>query len=148
MDLWRPPPDQPPLLAWWRPVLRADAALRDDGHTAGLDLDALALQGRVDRARRPSVWIYRCADGAGELYLDDAGQAYRFTRTPNGPAYGRFSPCRLDAAVARLGLLQPRGSARRPSPEEAGPRTPPTPGPRRRGHLTVIEGGKGHPLAG
>jgi hypothetical protein len=119
----------------------------------------MQLMGRVDRSGRPSIWIYRHAASRGELYLDTTAQAYKFTKTPNARSLGRFTACALDVAVWRAGIPahvapvfyeEPIGDAEdrwdddrsRPEP------SPPVEAPRRRGHLTVIDGGRGRPLAG
>jgi hypothetical protein len=123
----------------------------------------MVLTGRVDRGTRPAIWIYKHAESRGELYLDATGQAYKFTKTPNARSFGRFTPCSLDAAMWRAGLPSfvepvfydepPRGTTdlwdddgwRDDEPLDD---APPAAEPRRRGHLTVIDGGRGRPLAG
>jgi hypothetical protein len=159
MDLWHPPTDQPHLLEWWRPLLLASRALREARFSWLIHLDEMLLTGRVDRRDRPPIWVYKHAESRGELYLDATGQAYTFTRTPNAKAFGRFNPCALETAVWRSGMPTfvtpvfydepPRRVADpwlddEPLAEE--PTSDPT--PRRRGHLTVIDGGRSQSLAG
>ena len=167
MDLWHPPTDQPHLLEWWRPLLVASRALRATRFPWPIHLDEMTLTGRVDRGTRPSIWIYKHAESRGELYLDATGQAYRFTRTPNARSFGRFTPCDLDVAVWRADMPSfvepvfyddpPRRApgdtwdddvALEPPSLEDHPPSPPEHPARRRGHLTVIDGGRGRPLAG
>jgi hypothetical protein len=161
MDLWHPPTDQPHLLEWWRPLLLAGRALRQAQFPWLLHVDEMVLTGRVDRGSRPAIWVYKHAESRGELYLDATGQAYRFTRTPNARSYGRFTACALDAAMWRAGLPAvvppvfydepPRRAADDDEPWLEDPpldEPPPSHPPRRRGHLTVIDGGRGQPLAG
>ena len=69
-----------------------------------IHLDDFMLMGRVDRGSRPAVWIYKHRDSRRELNLDSTGQAYKFTRTPNGRSYGRFTACDIRSAVYRAGL--------------------------------------------
>jgi hypothetical protein len=159
MDLWHPPTDQPHLFEWWRPLLIASRRLREARFPWPIHLDEMLLTGRVDRDGRPAIWVYKHAASRGELYLDATGQAYKFTKTPNARSFGRFNPCSLDAAVWRAGLPafvapvvyeEPGRELADPWPD-APPLEEPSraaPAPRRRGHLTVIEGGRGRPLAG
>src|SRR5687767_1905782 len=89
MDLWYPPDDQPPLLGGGPPVRQAAAAARHERVPWPIHADEFELQGRVDRGERPAVWVYRHHRSGEELYLDDTGRPYKFTRTPNGRSYGR-----------------------------------------------------------
>ncbi len=164
MDLWHPPTDQPHLLEWWRPLLVASRKLRQARYPWLIHPDEMTLTGRVDRSGRPSIWVYKHAESRGELYLDATGQAYKFTRTPKAKSYGRFTPCDLDMAVWRAELpkfVDPVFYDRPPLRDTADWDEPvrdvPAPRaaaqesgrePRRHGHLTVIDGGQGRPLAG
>ena len=159
MDLWHPPIDQPHLLEWWRPALLASRAARVQRIAWPIYLDELVLKGRVDRPSRPSVWIYQHAQSRRELYLDGTGQPYRFTRTPNARSLGRFTAIDLRTAVWAADLPAhvepvfydepPRHARDWSYPgvddfEEAEQPHPPVdapPSPRRRGHLTVYDGG-------
>lgn len=158
MDLWRPPTDQPHLLEWWRPLFLASRAARDARIAWPVHPDEMVLVGRVDRSSRPAVWVYRHPAARGELYLDGTGQPYKFTRTPNAKSYGRFSPVDIHTAVWRAGLPEvvepiwyddpwPSQAGRHDEPyrAEEAVAPPPVPAasePRRRGHLTVHEGGR------
>jgi hypothetical protein len=166
MDLWHPPTDQPHLLEWWRPLLLASRALREARFAWPIHLDEMTLTGRVDRGTRPAIWVYKHAASRGELYLDATGQAYTFTKTPNARSFGRFNACALERAVWRAGLpsfVEPvfYDEPRRRTADDAWqdddawrddlPLEEPHPQPaepRSRRHLTVIEGGRGRPLAG
>ena len=99
MDLWYPPDDEAPLLEWWTPLLLAASAARRERIPWPIHLDDFMLMGRVDRGSRPAVWIYKHRDSRRELNLDATGQAYKFTRTPNAPRYGRFTACRIRQAI-------------------------------------------------
>ena len=166
MDLWHPPSDQPHLHEWWRPLLIASRRLRQARYPWLIHVDEMQLTGRVDRSGRPSIWVYKHAESRGEIYLDDTGQAYKFTKTPKAKSYGRFTPCDLGAAVWRAELpkfVDPvfyeepmRHHADHEWEDDApalgrppAPRPPAPPRePRRRGHLTVIDGGRSQSLAG
>jgi hypothetical protein len=181
MDLWYPPDDQPPLLEWWTPLLLASAAARREHVPWPVHADEFTLQGRVDRGARPAIWVYQHGGSGQELYLDDTGRPYRFTKTPNGRSYGRFTTSDIRSAILRAGLpshvepvwyddpLPPRyesprlplddldaepwpstgahrhASAHRPEGAADEPlprhRRGPRPGARR-GHLTLIQGGR------
>jgi hypothetical protein len=156
MDLWHPPTDQPHLFEWWRPLLLASRALREQRFPWLIHLDEMVLTGRVDRGARPSIWVYKHAESRGELYLDDQGGAYKFTRTPNAKSFGRFTACGLDVAAWRADLPRFVDPVFYEEPMRYGgddpwiddPEAEPAEEPRRRGHLTVIDGGLGRPLAG
>jgi hypothetical protein len=160
MDLWHPPADQPPLLEWWNPLLLASQAARAERCPWPIHIDEVMLMGRIDRGSRPAIWVYKHKASRGELYLDATGQAYKFTNTPNGRSLGRFTQCDVRAAIFRAGLpsfVQPVWyDAPPPGHEERWPEhdddedepIPAARSPRRRGHLTVIDGGLGRPLAG
>jgi hypothetical protein len=104
MELWYPPDDQPPLLEWWTPLLLASAAARREQVPWPIHADEFELKGRVDRSGRPAIWVYRHRRANEELYLDHTGQPYKFTRTPQGRSYGRFTTCNIRTAVHRAGL--------------------------------------------
>ena len=159
MDLWYPPDDEAPLLEWWTPLLLAASAARRERVPWPIHFDDFVLQGRVDRDGRPAIWVYHHRDSGQELYLDDTGQAYKFTRTPNGRSYGRFTASDIRSAVHRAGLPRyvepvwyedpdpPRGSTRPSLPfgeEPAAHETWPLPGPRHGAtrepeHRTVVD---------
>lgn len=170
MDLWYPPDDQEPLLEWWTPLLMAAATARREQVPWPIHFEDFELQGRVDRGARPAVWVYKHVRSLQELYLDDLGRPYKFTRTPNGRSFGRFTSCNIRAAVHRAGLpghvepvwyeepsappsyralplpldeAEPWADEDRPHPppSHARPRRRPRPGARR-GHLTLIHGGR------
>jgi hypothetical protein len=104
MDLWYPPEHQAPLLEWWTPLLLAASAARRERVPWPIHFDDFELQGRVDRDGRPAIWVYLHTRSGQELYLDQTGQAYKFTRTPNGRSYGRFTASDIRSAVHRAGL--------------------------------------------
>lgn len=155
MDLWYPPKDAPHLFEWWRPVVLAARNARLDRFPWPLHIDDVMLMGRVDRGSRPDIWVYKHIESRGEIYLDATGQAYKFTHTPNAKGYGRFTPIDIRAALWRASLptvvepiwYEDPGPGRASSwgydddePEVDDPE--PAPPPRRRGHLTVLEGGQ------
>ena len=84
MDLWYPPDDEAPLLEWWTPLLLAASAARRERVPWPIHLDDFMLHGPGRSRPRPAVWIYKHRDSRRELNLDATGQAYKFTRTPNG----------------------------------------------------------------
>ena len=163
MDLWYPPEDEAPLLEWWTPLLLAASGARRERVPWPIHLDDFTLMGRVDRGTRPAVWVYQHRASRRELYLDATGQPYKFTRTPHGNGYGRFTACRIRQAVFQADLptfvepvwyedppVAPVRSWSEPAHDrEAGATAPPThptrrrpcPGARR-GHLTLIQGGR------
>jgi hypothetical protein len=160
MELWYPPKDRPHLLEWWRPLILASAAARRARFPWPLHVDEMVLVGRIDRSGRPSIWVYRHPASRGEVYVDATGLPYRFTKTPKGKALGRFTQCEISTALWRAGLptvvepiwydeppVRPTGwdDDATAAGDEGDPEAQP-PAPRRRGHLTVYDGGR--PLAG
>lgn len=170
MELWYPPTDQPHLLEWWRPLILASRKARLIRFHWPIHIDEMVLVGRVDRSSRPAIWVYRHAESGGELYLDATGQAHRYTPTPNARSHGRFTACEIRTALWAAGFphavepvwyedpvrwMRPGELQTSPHPEDdelddadldAEPHPAPA-APRRRGHLTVLEGGA-HPKAG
>ncbi len=153
MDLWYPPKDAPHLFEWWRPVVLAARNARLERFPWLLHIDDVMLMGRVDRGARPDIWVYKHIESRGEIYLDATGQAYRFTRTPNAKSYGRFTPIDIQAALWRASLPTvvepiwyddpgPRASWGYEAVEPEVDDPDPAPPPRRRGHLTVLDGGQ------
>ncbi|CAN5868879.1 hypothetical protein BH24ACT3_BH24ACT3_08310 [soil metagenome] len=152
MNLWYPPKDRPHLFDWWRPIILASRAARLARLPWPIPVDELILVGRVDRRSRSAIWVYRHPESGGELYVDPTGQTHRFTRTPNATGFGRFSACDVRTAIWRAGLhdvVEPVAH-REPHPRNADRGTANTdlveavqsaPKPRRRGHLTVHDGG-------
>lgn len=104
MRCWTPEPDDPHLLDWWAPLVRAARrALDEEVHWLIL-VDEWALAFRVERRGRPDVWVYVHDRSRGELCVDDTGQAYRFIANSSGPSPGRFKEMEIRHAVWRAGL--------------------------------------------
>lgn len=104
MRFWTPEPDAAHLLDWWAPLVRAARRALDDAVPWLILVDEWALTGRVQRQRRPDVWIYQHRRSRGDLCLDDTGQPYRFIPSSKGPSLGRFKPIDIRGAVWRAGL--------------------------------------------
>ena len=107
--------------------------------------------GRYHRLSRPAVWVYKHKESRRELYLDDAGHAYTYTRTPNAKGEGRFNRCDIRTAIWRADLprfVEPiwyddPGPSLHQWAEAAEEEHHDAPRPgRRRGHLTVLDGGR------
>lgn len=152
MDLWIPPDDEPTLLEWFRPLLLAGAAGRAARCSWPIHFEEFMLMGRYHRPSRPAVWVYKHKESRRALYLDDAGNPYTYTPTPNAKGEGRFNRCDIRTAIWRADLprfVEPiwyddPGPARHQwdAPPEEGHDDAPPPGRRRRGHLTVLDGGR------
>lgn len=154
MDLWYPPDDEPALLEWFRPLLLASAAGRAARCSWPIHFEEFMLMGRYDRASRPAIWVYKHKEARRQLYLDDAGKPYTYTPTPNAKSHGRFNQCDIRTAIWHAEL--PRfvdaiwfddpgptpAPTPAPSPERPHHELPPSSAGRRRGHLTVIDGGR------
>ena len=96
---WRPAPGEPQPLEWWEPFLIVCRRAREVHFIWPLWLDEFELIGRVDRARRPAIWVYRHRRARRELFCDDTGATYRLIATPRGRAPGQFRRCGLRTAL-------------------------------------------------
>ncbi len=103
-SLWYPPEGQADLLDWWRPLLAACRAARENDAPWSVDIDEFELRGRVDRPGYASIWVYRHRVTGGELYIDLHANAYRFIPTPRGRSAGRFVECEFAEAAMRAQL--------------------------------------------
>lgn len=104
MRFWTPEPDAPQLLDWWMPLVRAGRRALDDVVPWLIVVDEWLLAGRVRRQARPDVWGYVHRRSAGELFVDDTGQPYRFIPNSAGPSPGRFKEIEIRHAVWQAGL--------------------------------------------
>lgn len=104
MRWWHPEPDEPELLAWWRPLLDVARLAREDGFPWGVHVEDFRLVGRVLRSGRPDVWVYAHVHTRRELLVDDEGGTYRFSPTPKGPGVGRLLPSQLRRALWQAGV--------------------------------------------
>jgi hypothetical protein len=104
MQLWSPPHDRPHLLEWWRPLLLASARARQQRIYWPIHLDEFRLAGRVVRHGRPDIWIYEHHANGGSLCVDATGTTYRFIATPRARGPGRFEPCEIRSAIWRARL--------------------------------------------
>ena len=101
MDLWRPPDDEPILHEWWLPLLAASRRAREERICWPLHVDEFALEGRIDRGPRPSIWVYVHGGSLDELLVDADGRAYEFVPHRSGRSPGRFKEIRLRHAIWR-----------------------------------------------
>ena len=101
MDLWRPPDDEPILHEWWLPLLAASRRAREERICWPLHVDEFALEGRIDRGTRPSIWVYVHGGSLDELLVDADGRAYEFVPHRSGRSPGRFKEIRLRHAIWR-----------------------------------------------
>jgi hypothetical protein len=101
MDLWRPPDDEPMLHEWWLPLLAASRRAREERICWPLHVDEFALEGRIDRGSRPSIWVYVHGGSLGELLVDGDGRTYEFVPHRTGRSPGRFKELCLRHAIWR-----------------------------------------------
>ena len=104
LKIWRPPPDQPHLLAWWWPLHRLLRAVWFEGITVFTVLEDFALVGRVVRSGTPDLWIYRHHGTNREAFCDDGGRAHELRPMPSNPTRGRFYAWPAPYALARVSL--------------------------------------------
>lgn len=104
MKYWRPHPDEPELMEWWRPLVLVIRRAIDDEFPWVVRLDDFIVSGRVIRSGRPDVWVYRLLTTGGELLADAEGQTYRFVPTPNAVGPGRLYPNEIRSAIWGSGL--------------------------------------------
>src|SRR4051794_40972609 len=147
MDLWRPEPDEPELLAWWWPLVLASRAVRQNDTPWPINIEEFALIGRVEGTKkRPPIWVYRHRESAGHVFVDQHGATYKFIAYASGRVAGRFKRIPVRHAVWAAGLPDVVKSVH-------GPRTryvddwddgdppadvEPDPAPTERGHLRLV----------
>jgi hypothetical protein len=102
MRWWEPDPEEPQLLAWWRPLMAAARRLREEEVPWPVHLDEFALVARADRHPRPDVWVYRHQGSGGALCTDARGRTNRFV--PDRAGRPRFTEIDARRAVWMAGL--------------------------------------------
>jgi hypothetical protein len=151
MELWRPSPDQPELFDWWRPLLQASRRARDEHIFWPIHVDEFRFHGRIERGKRPAIWVYEHRTNGGEVLADWQGQTYGFIPYRRGPSLGRFQEISVRHAVWRARLPdvvkpvwydEPRGAPLghadgTGSDADGADTREPTP-PVRRGHLYLV----------
>jgi hypothetical protein len=104
MRFWTADPDDPQLLDWWLPLVRAGRRALVAEVPWPILVDEWDLAGRFLRRERPDVWVYRQRQSRRELCVDDSGQPYRFIPNRSGPSAGRFKEMSIRHAVWAAGL--------------------------------------------
>jgi hypothetical protein len=99
MELWRPPDDEPMLHEWWLPLLATSRRAREEHICWPLHVDEFALDGRIDRGPRPSIWVYVHGGSLRELLVDGDGRTYGFVPHRSGRSAGRFREIPLRHAI-------------------------------------------------
>lgn len=145
MRWWHPSPDEPELLDWYRPLLRASRRARAERVLWPLHLDEFELGGRVERPKRAAIWVYEHRANGGELLVDWSGQTYEFIRYRTGRQLGRFKEVGVRTAIWRARLpdvVEPVWYDEPPRRRDVGPLDPDpwvaSPPGLRRGHLTLV----------
>jgi hypothetical protein len=96
-----PPPDQPELFDWWRPLLAVSRRLRLERVPWPIHVDEFRFCGRFERRPRPAVWAYEHRATKGVILADWSGQTYRFIEHRRGRQAGRFTKCDVRVAIWR-----------------------------------------------
>ncbi|MGH9246582.1 MAG: hypothetical protein ACRD29_20185 [Acidimicrobiales bacterium] len=104
MKTWTPPPGEPELFSWWRPLLAFARRARAEQVPWPVYLDEFVIERRVDRPGRPSIWIYRHEEGRGLVMVDDTGTPYRFIVYRRGTSPGRYKEIEPRTAIWHAGL--------------------------------------------
>jgi hypothetical protein len=104
MRLWQPSPDEPELFDWWRPLLIVSRLVREERVPWPVHVDEFTFSGRVERGRRPAIWVYEHKRSGGEVLVDWSGQTYEFIRYRTGRQLGRFKEIEVRSAVWRARL--------------------------------------------
>jgi hypothetical protein len=104
MRWWKPTPGQPERLDWWRPLVAVSRRAEFEQVRAPVVVGEFTLGGRVDRGRRPAVWVYVHRRTTQEVLADSDGRTYSFTPYRSGPALGRFHEIDVRQAVWRARL--------------------------------------------
>ncbi|HEX6313056.1 MAG TPA: hypothetical protein VF152_15700 [Acidimicrobiia bacterium] len=104
MRWWEPSPDEPELLDWWRPLLLVSRKARAERAFWPVHVDEFRFAGRVERGKRPAIWVYEHRANAGEILVDWHGQTYDFIRYRTGRQLGRFRAIEVNTAIWRARL--------------------------------------------
>jgi hypothetical protein len=145
MQWWYPSPDEPELLDWWRPLMLVSGRARAERIPWPIYVEEFALGGRVERGKRPAIWVYEHRVNGGEILVDWQGRTYEFIRYRTGPQLGRFKEIRLRGAIWRARLpdvVEPVWYDEPRRERHADPLEPPpwlvSPPTVRRGHLSLV----------
>jgi hypothetical protein len=103
MRWWIPNPEEPELMAWWRPLLEVAAVARDEQVASPIYIDEFILEGKVLRSTG-DLWAYRHRQSGGLLFTDGYGYTFRFIPNRPGALPGRFEICSPADAIAIAGL--------------------------------------------
>lgn len=104
MKLWQPSPDEPERFDWWRPLLAVSRRARVEKVHWPVHVDEFEFRGRVERGRRPAVWVYEHRKSGREMLADWQGRTYEFIRYRSGRQLGRFNEIDVRSAVWRARL--------------------------------------------
>ena len=104
MRWWKPAPDQPERLDWWRPLVAVSRRAELEQVRSPVNVGEFTLGGRVDRGPRPAVWVYVHRRTSQEVLADSDGRTYNFVRYRSGRALGRFNEIDVRQAVWRARL--------------------------------------------
>jgi hypothetical protein len=146
MRWWHPSPDEPELLDWYRPLALASRWARAEKIYWPIHVDEFVFSGRVERGKRPAIWVYEHRANGGEILVDWIGQTYEFIRYRSGRQLGRFKEVEVRTAVWRARLPDVVEPVSYDEPylrhPEVGPLDPDpwvvSPPGLRRGHLTLV----------
>jgi hypothetical protein len=106
--IWEPAPDDPPLLAWFEPLVALARRARSERIHWPVLVEDFDVVRRVDRSGASRIWTYRHRETGGELHVDDGGSPYAFRPHPSAGAGGRFVATPVRRAVFAADLhLQP-----------------------------------------
>jgi hypothetical protein len=89
---------------WWLPLLAVSRRVREERIFWPVHVDEFALEGRIDRGPRPSIWVYVHCGSLEELLADADGRTYEFIHHRSGNSPGRFKEIRLRHAIWRARL--------------------------------------------
>jgi hypothetical protein len=146
MEWWCPSPDKPELFDWWRPLLTVSRRARAERILWPVHVDEFDFVGRIDRGKRPAIWVYEHRANGGEILADWSGQTYEFIRYRKGRQLGRFKEVKVRTAIWRARLPdvvepvwydEPPRRNREVGPLGPEPWITSPPGVRRR-HLTLV----------
>ncbi len=147
MRWWRPSPDEPELLDWWRPLLAASRRVREERIHWPVHVDEFEFCGRVERGARPAIWVYEHRENRGEMLVDWQGRTYEFIHYRTGRQLGRFNEIEVRSAVWRARLPdvvepvdydEPRRVRDPVEPIQPPPWVASPAGPPRRRHLYLV----------
>jgi hypothetical protein len=105
VELWRPPPDEPELRAWYRAFDAMAVRARTGRYPRVVPADLVTFVGRVEATKWwPPLYVYAGALAHQQLFVSSDGQTFTLKVDRSRKLGYRFDRLEVDLAVIRTGL--------------------------------------------